>query len=65
MKAEDVVGKEINGSLVCLGCIDKTFSPYEERMYAIVTKPIKRGACKGVSWMKCEVCGCALEFAKQ
>ena len=61
MKAEDLVGKEINGSLVCLGCIDETISPYEERMYAMVTKPIKRGDCKGVSWMECELCRRPLE----
>jgi hypothetical protein len=62
MKNDDVVGKEINGSLVCLGCIDKTFSPYEERMYAMVTKPIKRKDLKNCPWMECEVCGCPLEL---
>lgn len=62
MKNDDVVGKEIDGSPVCLSCIDKTLSPSAQRMYAKVTKPIKRKDLKHCPWMECECCGCPLEL---
>jgi hypothetical protein len=62
MKADDVVGKEIDGSLACNSCFDKTFGPEEVKLYAKVTKPIKRKDLKNCPWMECEACGCPLEL---
>lgn len=61
MKAEGLVGKEIDGSLVCLGCIDKTLGN-EAKLYAMVTRPIWRKDLKLCHWRECEVCGCPLEL---
>lgn len=58
----DVVGMEIDGSLACIKCFNKTFSPDDIKLYKKVTKPIKRRDVKNCSWMQCEACGCPLEL---
>lgn len=62
IEAEDIIGKEIDGSLVCNKCFDKVFSPDDIKLYAKVTKPIKRKDLKNYPWMECESCGIRLEL---